>query len=310
MYFEIFVLLLKHFGVPALFLFWLWKRDYKSIIDWLVMVFLTGAYVSFIYFTGEWHWFGYYFRYLIVLLFGIAIAKSFLNARKKPLWVAKDPREKFGFVFTLFFMMIFLGLSVWAYWGTRIDREGVSLDFPLKHGRYFIIHGGNSPLLSQHHRPFQSPLKYAVDITKFFPGGVRAKGLYPDRLSDYAIYGDSLFSPCSGVIISVVDGLPDQKPSEIDTSAMNVAGNSIIIQNDSLYVLLGHLMPGSIRVQVGDTVHTGQFLARVGNSGYTTEPHLHIHVSRGSPKVLLEGEGIPVLFNHRFLVRNDMIDIP
>jgi murein DD-endopeptidase MepM/ murein hydrolase activator NlpD len=39
---------------------------------------------------------------------------------------------------------------------------------------------------------------------------------------------------------------------------------------------MGHLSPGTIRVKVGDQVRLGQQIANVGNSGNTTEPHLHI----------------------------------
>ncbi len=310
MLFEIIVLLLKHFGVPGLFLWWLWKREYTSLIDWLVMFLLVGAYVAFIYLTGEWHWFGYYFRYVLLLLFIVGAIKSFWQSRGKPLWVRKDARENFGFFFTIFFMFIFLGLSIWAYWGLSVHEPGIELSFPLKHGRFYIIHGGNSPMLNQHHRPFHSPLKYSIDICKLYPGGVRSKGLFPKRLSRYAIYGDSVFSPAHGRVIAVTDTIPDSNPSEIDTTSEKVAGNHIIIQTDSVYILLAQLLKGSIAVQPGDTITSGQFLARVGNSGFTIEPHLHISASRGSPRVLLEGDGVPILFNGRFLVRNDMVNIP
>jgi murein DD-endopeptidase MepM/ murein hydrolase activator NlpD len=46
----------------------------------------------------------------------------------------------------------------------------------------------------------------------------------------------------------------------------------------------------------------------VGNSGNTTEPHLHIHASKsGTPDNLTSGIGLPILFNERFLVRNDIV---
>ncbi len=73
-------------------------------------------------------------------------------------------------------------------------------------------------------------------------------------------------------------------------------------------VVLAHLMKGSISVVEGDYVRAGAPLGRVGNSGNTTEPHLHIHAVRGStPDSILVSEGVPILFGGRFPVRNRVI---
>jgi murein DD-endopeptidase MepM/ murein hydrolase activator NlpD len=60
-------------------------------------------------------------------------------------------------------------------------------------------------------------------------------------------------------------------------------------------------------VKKGDPVNKGQPLCRVGNSGNTSEPHLHIHVIKTGGDLLYEGEGVPMKFHNRFLVRNDII---
>lgn len=57
---------------------------------------------------------------------------------------------------------------------------------------------------------------------------------------------------------------------------------------------------GSIVVAEGEEVKTGQLLGKVGNSGNTSEPHLHIHAEK-------DGKGIPITFNDRFLVRNNLV---
>jgi murein DD-endopeptidase MepM/ murein hydrolase activator NlpD len=65
--------------------------------------------------------------------------------------------------------------------------------------------------------------------------------------------------------------------------------------------LLAHLAQGSVRVGLGQTVIAGQRLARVGNTGNTTEPHLHIHAVRGrvtSPgQLAATGDPVPMLFD-------------
>ncbi|MGN7942219.1 M23 family metallopeptidase [Virgibacillus sp. 6R] len=56
----------------------------------------------------------------------------------------------------------------------------------------------------------------------------------------------------------------------------------------------------SILVEAGDAVKRGQPIGLVGNSGNTTEPHLHIHAEK-------DGKGVPIRFDGKFLVRNSLV---
>ena len=58
-----------------------------------------------------------------------------------------------------------------------------------------------------------------------------------------------------------------------------VGGNNVIMEiGDGLYAFYAHLQPGSLRVKVGDKVRRGQVLGLLGNSGNSSEPHLHFHI--------------------------------
>jgi murein DD-endopeptidase MepM/ murein hydrolase activator NlpD len=58
-------------------------------------------------------------------------------------------------------------------------------------------------------------------------------------------------------------------------------------------------MQKSVSVAPGDRLAPGDPIARVGNSGNTTEPHLHVHAfDQGT------GEGVPMTFDGREPVRN------
>lgn len=93
--------------------------------------------------------------------------------------------------------------------------------------------------------------------------------------------------------------LPDHLPPERDRE--NVRGNHVILTCGELNVELAHFMQGSVTVATGDRVAVGDPLGKVGNSGNTTEPHLHIHAVDPST-----GLGVPMTFDGRFPVRNSV----
>jgi murein DD-endopeptidase MepM/ murein hydrolase activator NlpD len=84
-----------------------------------------------------------------------------------------------------------------------------------------------------------------------------------------------VLAPADAVVTFVLDGRPDQMIGSTDRRYQS--GNNVVIGiGGGRYLLMGHLSPGSIQVKVGDQVTLGQQIAKVGNSGNTTEPHLHI----------------------------------
>lgn len=87
-------------------------------------------------------------------------------------------------------------------------------------------------------------------------------------------------------------------------------GNFVQINcSEAFYVILAHLKQHSVEVSEGDTVQTGQLLGRTGNSGNTSEPHLHIHAQKDSGgETRLASDPVPIVFrNSGFLTRNDIV---
>lgn len=310
------ILLVEHFIIPAVFMLWLWKRLYKSKFDAILMALLVGVYILYIYWVGEWHLFGYYWRYFWWAAFLPALIRLAYQVRSLPFWSAKTRKEMFGLYFMGFFSLVFLGLGTWAYWGTVFKGEAVSLSFPMKHGDFYVIEGGDSPLLNNHHRLFPVPEKFSLEIVKLNNAGRYAGGLFPGELSAYFAFGEKVYSPCNGIVVSVIDSLPDLPPAELSKKEDVFPGNQVVIAHGEIWVALSRLKLHSIAVQPGDSVYTGQLLGEIGNSGLlggpfglTAVPHLHLQATRkSSPEnTYYEREGAPMLFEGRFLVKNSRV---
>jgi murein DD-endopeptidase MepM/ murein hydrolase activator NlpD len=107
-------------------------------------------------------------------------------------------------------------------------------------------------------------------------------------------------------VLFAVDGVEEMPPPEMDRQ--HVAGNHVILQCGSAWIVLGHLQKGSLQVVTGQRLAQGQRLGRVGNTGNTAEPHLHIHAQRpGTVEAPLFGEPLPIRFDQRHPVRNTWI---
>ncbi|OWR32112.1 peptidase M24 [Saccharibacillus sp. O23] len=123
-------------------------------------------------------------------------------------------------------------------------------------------------------------------------------GMGSARLEDYGIYGASVFAPAAGTVVEAKDGEADHAPGESEPETL--AGNHIYLRLDETgtYLVFAHLMRGSAAVEAGQHVEVGEPLGRVGNSGSSSEPHLHLHHQRQNPAEtnLFLSEGLPLYF--------------
>jgi hypothetical protein len=162
----------------------------------------------------------------------------------------------------------------------------VPLAFPLR-GRWYVGQGGASKIVNHH---VASPgQRAALDLVRTGPRGTRS-GSGPGCQA-YLAYGQPVFAPCDGTVLTARDGLPDQVPGIIVPQP--AGGNEIVIDSGREHIRLAHLRPGTVSVTEGQHVHAGLLLGEVGNSGNTTEPHLHIEASRDGLGVDLRFAGNP-----------------
>lgn len=144
--------------------------------------------------------------------------------------------------------------------------------WPVKE-KWFVFWGGTNEFIN-HHYPHENQ-RYAYDLVitkddKSHRGAGR-------RNEDYYAYGKEILAPASGKVVQVMDQLTDQFPGEMNEN--NPEGNFIIIQHAmNEYSMLAHLRERSIVVSEGELVKVGQMIGACGNSGNSSEPHLHFQI--------------------------------
>jgi hypothetical protein len=157
-------------------------------------------------------------------------------------------------------------------------------------GEWYATQAGRNPA-TNHHR-LVSGQAFAVDLVQVINGKTYQGA--KERLSSYAAYDEPVFAPVAGRVVRAVHDQPDNDIGDRNTS--QPAGNEVTIEvRPGVYVLLAHLRSGSVTVRTGEAVERGELLGRIGNSGNSSEPHLHLQ-AMSRPTVLGVGSrGFPLL---------------
>ncbi|MCR2825804.1 M23 family metallopeptidase [Microbacterium sp. zg.Y909] len=159
--------------------------------------------------------------------------------------------------------------------------------------------------------------RYAIDFTGVDERGRTAAEwgwgtiLSTEPPERFVGFGRSILAPVDGVVVTVHDGEPDHEARRSQLALLAyvagqaarlregpaaVAGNHVIVRDrvSQAFVALVHLQAGSLRVRPGDEVAMGEQLARCGNSGNSTQPHVHVQaMDSGDLRV---ARGLPIAF--------------
>lgn len=154
-----------------------------------------------------------------------------------------------------------------------LDRNLSKLMLPFE-DEWYVVWGGDTKELNYHFD--NRAQKYAFDfividtLGKFY----KTNGL---KNEDYYAFGKKVLSPCNGTVVLKVDGIKDNLPGQQNT--VFIPGNTLIIKGkDKEYYVLAHFKQNSIVVEEGQRVSQGEFLGYCGNSGNSSEPHIHFHL--------------------------------
>jgi len=121
--------------------------------------------------------------------------------------------------------------------------------------------------------------------------------LATERPEHFAGFGRPIVAPCTGTVVIAHDGEPDHEARRSQPALASyaltqaervrrgpaaIAGNHVVVamgDDGPPFVLLAHLRQGTVAVRVGDRVRRGDVVGACGNSGNSTQPHVHVQVT-------------------------------
>lgn len=132
---------------------------------------------------------------------------------------------------------------------------------PFEKGEKWYCVQGNNGSFSH-----QGNLFYAYDFIK--PGGENS-------------FGYKIVSPVEGTVVSIKTSIPDYLYNDVASKDNNGGwGNTVLLKDTAtgMYIRIAHMKKDSVAVATGDAVTIGQYLGQVGQTGISTDPHLHIQM--------------------------------
>ncbi len=190
------------------------------------------------------------------------------------------------------------GFSIEPYKEQKIipvsERNKTRLILPFK-DKWFVFWGGDTK--EQNYHVESEAQVGAFDFIIKDKGGksYKTNGIENE---DYYAFGKEIIAPSNAEVVMVVDGIPDNKPGEMNP--VFVPGNTVVLktENDE-YLYFAHFKKHSIKVKEGDTVELGDVLGLCGNSGNSSEPHLHFHIQ--NQLQLHKAKGMKAFFAEVFI---------
>lgn len=155
----------------------------------------------------------------------------------------------------------------------KMERNLTKLELPFK-GEWTVVWGGDTKELNYHVESEAQKNAFDFVVTNEKGNSHKTDG---QTNEDYYAFGKEILAPSDGEIVLVVDGVKDNKPGELNP--IYVPGNTVILKTaNNEYLFFAHFKQHSIQVAQGQKVKQGDILGLCGNSGNSSEPHLHFHI--------------------------------
>ena len=155
----------------------------------------------------------------------------------------------------------------------KLVRNKSKLILPFK-DEWTIIWGGDTKELNYHVESEAQKNAFDFVIKNDKGNSYKTDGKTNE---DYYAFGKELIAPCDGEVVLVVEGVKDNIPGI--SNPVYVPGNTVIIKTENNeYLFFAHFKQHSIAVKQGQKIKQGQLLGLCGNTGNSSEPHLHFHI--------------------------------
>jgi murein DD-endopeptidase MepM/ murein hydrolase activator NlpD len=182
-----------------------------------------------------------------------------------------------------------------------IERNTTEIVLPFK-DEWFVFWGGDTEELNYH--VVDRAQKNAFDFITIDNEGKSYK-TDGSTNEDYYAYGKEITAPCDGEVVLVVDGIKDNVPGKLNP--VYVPGNTVIIRAiNGEYIVLAHFKQYSIEVKQGQNVKQGDLIGLCGNSGNSSQAHLHFHLQ--NVENMNEATGIECYFDEIMVNSQKMIN--
>ncbi len=219
-------------------------------------------------------------------------------------------------------MLLLAGLALYLRVGT-VRRPPIEVGAPVT-GRWLSVNSPADKVPSHGLRAYGQT--YAIDLVHDPDGRRPGLAWWPlvRRPDDFPGFGRPVLAPADATVVRAHDRERDHRSRTCPPAMLylvlegtvrellgpgRILGNRVVLDlGGGVYAALAHLRRGSVLVRPGDRVAAGQPLAACGNSGNSTEPHLHFQL-QDHPSVLLAA-GLPLRFARYQVAGADQAGVP
>nr|MDQ3072528.1 hypothetical protein [Bacteroidota bacterium] len=210
----------------------LWRlhrvRNRKTRTGALLQLLVNVMASAVLFFLATWAFLSFYLKWVFLALVILLALRAVLHILTLPRGAGIKIRLG-GFIRILGVLIYGIILGAAIHGSYYHGHETFSMQFPFKGGTYYIMQGGSNRFLNPFHGNFSwTRYGHALDIGEVNKFGMRSSNLIPGKLSDFEIYGDTIYCPCSGKLLLAVDGVEDNEPGWMNHN--QVHGNHIVIQ--------------------------------------------------------------------------------
>jgi hypothetical protein len=160
-------------------------------------------------------------------------------------------------------------------------------------GLWWVLWGGET--VAENYHAASQQQRHASDIMIWNDGGTYHDD--PGNNENYWVWGQPVLAPADGTVATVVDGIEANVPGALPTKPADIAGNHVVLQiGDAAYCYLAHMQAGTISATEGEHIAAGTQIGLAGNSGNSSQPHLHIHVQNEPDITSPTAFSLPITF--------------